>query len=235
MKVEIWSDIMCPFCYIGKRKFEQALELFEHKDKIQVEWKSFQLDPSMPERSDESQVQYLVKRKGFSEDQVLTMLQHVTQMAQDVGLDYHLEKAIMANSLRAHRLIQWAKTWDKGDAMEERLFKAYFIEGLDLSDINTLESLALEIGLPEDKISQAFDLDVFLQMAEKDFAEAQQLGISGVPFFVFDRKYGVSGAQDPQVFLNTLNQAYQEWFLQPQADISIQSDGLSCDMNGHCE
>lgn len=235
MKVEIWSDIMCPFCYIGKRKFEQALERFEHKDKINVEWKSFQLDPTMPERCEESQEQYLVKKKGFSESQVKGMLQQVTQMANDVGLDYHLDKAIMGNSLRAHRLIQWAKTMGKGDAIEERLFKAYFIDGLDLSDSATLKALAIEIGLPEAKVDQAFELEVFLQMAERDFAEAQQLGISGVPFFVFDRKYGVSGAQAPEVFLNTLNQSFQEWSQGTQSQMSTQTDGPSCDANGQCE
>src|SRR5690606_10786440 len=124
MKIEIWSDVMCPFCYIGKRHFETALTKFADKENIEVEWKSFQLDPSMPEISNESQEDYLVKRKGMSPEQVKGMLANVTQMAKQAGLEYHLDKSVMVNSQKAHQLIQFAKTRNLGNEIEERLFKA---------------------------------------------------------------------------------------------------------------
>src|SRR5690606_37140111 len=137
MKVEIWSDIMCPFCYIGKRNFETALAQFADKESVEVEWKSFQLDPTMPEVAQESQVDYSVKRKGMDREQVQTMLAQVTEMARQVGLEYHLDQSVMVNSEKAHCLIQYAKGKNLGDAMEERLFRAYFTEGKNVADTET--------------------------------------------------------------------------------------------------
>lgn len=129
MKIEIWSDVICPFCYIGKRNFEAALEQFADKKNIEVIWKSFQLDPAIPEVATESYTDYLVKRKGMAVEQVQGMLSNVTQMATQVGLDYHLDQSIIVNSLKAHQLIQFAKLKNLGSEAEERLFKAFFIEG----------------------------------------------------------------------------------------------------------
>ena len=129
IKVEIWSDVMCPFCYIGKRKFESALAQFKDKDKVEIVWKSFQLNPNQITDPSKSTVQYLAETKGWSMDYTRSTIQHVTGMAESVGLHYDFDKAVVANSFDAHRLIQFAKSKGKGDAAEERLFKAYFTEG----------------------------------------------------------------------------------------------------------
>ena len=211
MKIEIWSDIICPFCYIGKRNFETALAQFNEKDQVEVVWKSFQLDPSVPEVAEESQQDYLVKRKGMSASQVKSMLDNVTQMAKNAGLEYHLDQSVMVNSFKAHRLIQLAKKKGLGNEVEERLFSAFFTEGLNVADTETLIGLGKEIGLDEESIKNALENKKYAEMIYKDIDEAQTLGVRGVPFFVFDRKYGVSGAQPPEQFLQTLDKSFSEW------------------------
>lgn len=235
MKIEIWSDIMCPFCYIGKRNFEAALEQFADKDKIEVEWKSFQLDPTIPEVAEESQEDYLVKRKGMSKEQVQGMLANVTQMAKQVGLEYHLDKSVMVNSQKAHQLIQFAKTKKLGDQIEERLFKAFFTEGKNIADIETLTQLGVDVGLEKDELQAAFTDDQYRYQMSQDIQEGQQLGVRGVPFFVFDRKYGISGAQPSEAFLDTLSKSFTEWkAANPEVKLQM-SQGQSCDTQGNCE
>lgn len=235
MKIEIWSDIMCPFCYIGKRNFEAALEQFADKDKIEVEWKSFQLDPTIPEVAEESQEDYLVKRKGMSKEQVQGMLANVTQMAKQVGLEYHLDKSVMVNSQKAHQLIQFAKTKSLGDQIEERLFKAFFTEGKNIADIETLTQLGVDVGLEKDELQAAFTDDQYRYQMSQDIQEGQQLGVRGVPFFVFDRKYGISGAQPSEAFLDTLSKSFTEWkAANPEVKLQM-SQGQSCDTQGDCE
>lgn len=236
MKIEIWSDVMCPFCYIGKRNFEAALAQFADKENIEVEWKSYQLDPSLPEvASNESQEDYLVKRKGMSREQVQGMLANVTEMAKQAGLDYHLDKSVMVNSQKAHQLIQFAKTKNLGDLIEERLFKAYFTEGKNVADIETLTQLGKEIGLDENELQAAFTDDQYLYQMKQDIQEGQNIGVQGVPFFVFDRKYGVSGAQPAEAFLETITKSFGEW-REKNPEVKLQmTQGQSCDVNGSCE
>lgn len=202
---------MCPFCYIGKRNFEKALDQFKEKDQVEVIWKSFQLDPSVPEVAEESQQDYLVKRKGMSAAQVKSMLDNVTQMAKNAGLEYHMDQSVMVNSFKAHRLIQLAKEKDLGNEAEERLFSAFFTEGLNVADKDTLVQLGKEIGIDEASILQALQEEKYAELIHSDIEEAQALGVRGVPFFVFDRKYGVSGAQPPEQFLQTLEKSFSEW------------------------
>src|SRR6218665_2873452 len=159
MKVEIWSDVMCPFCYIGKRKFENALAQFEHKENVEIVWKSFQLNPSMKTVPGKSINQYLAEIKGWSVEQAKTMNDRVTGIAKAVGLHYDFDKAVVANSFDAHRLIQFAKTKGKGDAAEEALFKAYFTEGKNTADHAVLLDLAKSIGLAEAETKQVLDSD----------------------------------------------------------------------------
>ena len=211
MKIEIWSDVMCPFCYIGKRNFEMALADFPDKDKIEVEWKSFQLDPTVPEVATESQEDYLVKRKGMSREQVKGMLANVTEMARQAGLEYHLDKSVMVNSQKAHQLIQFAKTKGLGDEVEEVLFRAFFTDGKNVADLETLKELGKEAGLDEKELESAFTDDQFKYKMNQDIQEARSIGVTGVPFFVFDRKYGVSGAQPSEAFLDTLRKSFTEW------------------------
>lgn len=208
MKVEIWSDVMCPFCYIGKRKFEAALQQFAGKDDVVVEWKSYQLNPDMVTDTTKSTVDYLAESKGWTKEYTRETISYVVNMAKEVGLNYNFDKAVVANSFDAHRLIQLAKSKGKGDLMEERLFKAYFVEGKNTADHGTLTQLAVEIGLPEAEVTAVLNSDKFAAEVRRDVAESEQLGIRGVPFFVIDRKFGISGAQDSQVFLDSLNKAF---------------------------
>jgi predicted DsbA family dithiol-disulfide isomerase len=210
MKVEIWSDIMCPFCYIGKRKFEQALQSFENKEEIEIEWKSFQLDPEIVSNKNRSVNEYLAERKGWSVEQARKLNADVTSMAKEVGLDYDFDKAIIANSFDAHRLIQFAKTKGLGDVAEEALFRAYFTEGKNIADTGTLIALGVGIGLDQAEVKQMLESDSFGDEVQMDIYEAQQVGVRGVPFFVVDNKYAVSGAQSPEVFRQVLERAVIE-------------------------
>ena len=212
MKVEIWSDIMCPFCYIGKRHYEEAIKQFADSANVELEWHSFQLDPDLPKPASKlSAYDYLAQRKGISKEQSMAMHQNVIQMAKEAGLNYNYDKAVVANSFDAHRLIQFAKTKGLGDEAEERLFKAYFIEGKDMCNADTLMALAKDMGLNEAEAKEVISGTAFSDEVKKDIKEAEQIGVSGVPFFVFDRKYAVSGAQPSSQFLNVLQKSYAEW------------------------
>jgi len=210
MKIDIWSDIMCPFCYIGKRRLEAALEGFEHKDKVELVWHSFQLDPTIQSQQGKNLYQYLAERKGMPLERSKQMHDQLTQTAKEAGLTYNFDKAVIANSFDAHRLIQLAKKHGLGDAAEERLFKAYFTEGKDMSDHATLLQLGTEIGLDDAEIKQMLESNAYADAVHSDIATAEQLRINGVPFFVLDNKYGVSGAQPVELFSNALQQAWAE-------------------------
>jgi predicted DsbA family dithiol-disulfide isomerase len=210
MKVEIWSDIMCPFCYIGKRKFESALAQFEHKGDVEIVWKSFQLNPDMKTEVGKNINQYLAEIKGWSVEQSKEMNDRVTGMAKQVGLDYDFNKAVVANSFNAHRLIQLAKKTGKGDAAEERLFKAYFTEGKNVDDLHVLSQLAVEIGINITEADEVLKSSAFSDEVNQDVYEAQQVGVRGVPFFVLGNKYAVSGAQESATFLQALKTTWNE-------------------------
>jgi predicted DsbA family dithiol-disulfide isomerase len=210
MKVEIWSDVMCPFCYIGKRRFEQALVQFPHKENIEVTWKSFQLNPGMKTDPGKNINQYLADIKGWSLEQARQMNDHVTKMAAEVGLHYDFDKAVVANSLDAHRLVQFAKTLNKGDAMEEQLFNAYFTQGKNIADHITLSELATAIGLDATAVKEVLDSNDYADAVERDIYEAQQIGVRGVPYFVLNDRYAISGAQAIETFLGALNKAWEE-------------------------
>jgi predicted DsbA family dithiol-disulfide isomerase len=207
MHVEIWSDIMCPFCYIGKRRFEKALKDFPGKENVTVEWKSFQLNPDMKTAPEKNINQYLAEVKGWSVKQAGEANARVTAMASSEGLHYDLGKAVVANSFDAHRLIQLAKANKKGDEAEERLFKAYFSEGKNIADHETLIQLGREIGLDPQTVKTMLESTEYSDAVASDIGEASRIGVRGVPFFVFDRKYAVSGAQETEVFENTLKRA----------------------------
>ncbi|MEO8534302.1 MAG: DsbA family oxidoreductase [Flavobacterium sp.] len=206
MKIEIWSDIMCPFCYIGKRQLESALAEFPN-DEFEIEWKSFQLDPTIEPQSGKDVYTFLAERKGMSVEQSIEMHKGVTERAKSVGLDYHFDKAIISNSFTAHRIIQLAKTKKLGDEMEEIFFKAYFTEGRDLNDGPTLLELAEKAGLDRNETLKVLENEnLFLSDVHTDIMEAQKIGVQGVPFFVFDRKYAISGAQPVETFVQTIKE-----------------------------
>jgi predicted DsbA family dithiol-disulfide isomerase len=232
MKVEIWSDVMCPFCYIGKRRFEDALGKSIHKDEIEIEWKSFQLNPDMVTDPGININQYLAGVKGWSLEQAKEMNAHVTEMAAEAGLTYNFDKAVVANSFKAHRFTHLAKKHGLGDVAEEQLFKAYFTDGKNTDDINTLIELGTAIGLDAAEVKQTLESDAFAEEVKFDIYESQQLGVRGVPFFVLDRKYGVSGAQSVPVFEETIEKAFTEWQqANPKLDII---EGESCGPDGNC-
>lgn len=211
MKVEIWSDVMCPFCYIGKRKFEAALEEFPHKNDIKVEWKSFQLNPHMKTDPRKNINEYLAEHKSVSLFQAKQMNDRVTEMAKEVGLHYDFDKAIVANSFDAHRLSHLSKKHGKQNELEEQLFKAYFTDGKNTADHETLIQLGSEIGIDAEEIHRMLISDEYSDAVQQDAYEAQQVGARGVPFFIFDDKYAVSGAQPSKLFLQVIEKAYNEW------------------------
>jgi predicted DsbA family dithiol-disulfide isomerase len=210
MKIEIWSDVMCPFCYIGKRHFEKALVGLPAKEHIEIEWKSFQLNPDMTSEPGVKIHQYLSRVKGVSIQQAESMNQHVTAMAAESGLQYDMDKVVIGNSHDAHRIIQLAKTKNLGDQAEEFFFKSYFCEGKDIADHAFLQSAGEAIGLSSSEVKEVLTTDAFSDAVKNDIQEAAQLGIQGVPFFVIDRKYGISGAQPVEVFMNTLEKAQSQ-------------------------
>lgn len=234
MKVEIWSDVMCPFCYIGKRKFEAAMSKFSDAAGIELEWKSFQLDPTIESGHGKDLYQYLSERKGISYEQAVQMNTQVTSMAAAVGITFNPASAVVANSFDAHRLIHLAKQNGLGDEAEERLFKSYFTESQDFGDLNTLTQLGKEIGLDEATVKETLTSDAFTAEVNKDINEAQALGIRGVPFFVFDRKYAVSGAQAPEAFLEVLDKSFAEWRKSNPAGLEI-IEGQVCTPDGACD
>ncbi|RYG01889.1 MAG: DsbA family oxidoreductase [Chitinophagaceae bacterium] len=216
MQVEVWSDIMCPFCYIGKRNYEAALAQFGDKDNVEITWKSFQLNPDIPKEGEPGAgehgnvYQYVADMKGMSYEQSVKMHETVVQTAQRAGLEYNFDKAKITNSFKAHRLIQKAKSLGLGDAAEERLFYANFTEGLDYGTDAVLYQLGKEIGLTTEQVAEALTDDEYALAVSDDIREARQIGVNGVPFFVFDRKYAISGAQPPELFLQTLEKAFGE-------------------------
>lgn len=208
MTIEIWSDIVCPFCYLGKRKLEKAMEEFEHQDSIDVIYKSYQLMPHVKTDPGLSINAFLAREKGMSMEQARQMNEYVTEQAAALDLRYRLDNAVVANTLRAHRLLHHAKNQGKQVETKEKLLKAYFTEGKNIDDRNTLLELATEIGLTNSE--KILDSDEYASDVREDILESRQLGVKGVPFFVFDRKYAISGAQDLSVFSNTLNQAFEK-------------------------
>ncbi|MDT3402426.1 DsbA family oxidoreductase [Mucilaginibacter terrae] len=233
MKIQIWSDVMCPFCYIGKRRFEEALSAFEYKDKVQIEWKSFQLNPQLKTDTSISINQYLADAKGWTLDYAKQLNSQVTDMAAQVGLTYNFDDAVVANSFNAHRFTHLAKKYGKGDAAEEQLFQAYFTNGQNIDDIDTLIALGEATGLDATETREVLNSNTYAEQVHHDIYEAEQLGIRGVPFFVMNNHYAVSGAQATEVFLNTLVSAYAEYSQQQSSGLNI-TEGPSCEVDGDC-
>jgi predicted DsbA family dithiol-disulfide isomerase len=230
MKVEIWSDVMCPFCYIGKRKFETALAQIPQKEQVEVIWKSFQLNPNLKTDPSKSTIQHLAESKGWSLDYTKSVTSHVTQLAENVGLTFNFDKAVVANSFDAHRFSAFAKTKGLQDAAEERLFDAYFTEGKNTADHDTLAQIGADIGLHAAEIKKMLATDAFTEDVKHDMLQAQQFGINGVPYFVFNEKYAVSGAQDSSVFLQVLTKTFDEM----AQDTPSVSTGETCAIDGDC-
>ncbi|SFE87838.1 DsbA family oxidoreductase [Alteribacillus iranensis] len=207
MKIEVWSDMVCPFCYIGKRRLEAALDNFKGKDSVIVEFRSFELDPSAKKNTGKSIHEGLASKYGMPVEKAKQMNDQVAEQAKQVGLDYQFDKVIPTNTTDAHRLSHYAKTQGKMNLLTERLMKAYFTEGLDIGDHDTLVSLADDIGLDKEEAAKILDGDGYLDEVRLDQQKGVEAGVRGVPFFLFDGKYAVSGAQPVEAFTEALGKA----------------------------
>lgn len=234
MKVEIWSDIMCPFCYIGKRKFEQALEQFEYSNNIEVRWRSFELAPDLKTDPSINTYEYLAEQKGWTLDYTKKVHARLTETAKEVGLDYNFDTVIPANSFNAHRLSHLAAKHGLQNKAEEQLFAAHFTEGKNIDDEETLIQIGVEIGLQEEEIRTILQSDQYKDDVRQDIVMARRVGVQGVPFFVINNKYAVSGAQQSSVFLEVLQKAYQEFKKESSFETVGNADGPACSPDGNC-
>ncbi|CAM4516641.1 MAG: DsbA family oxidoreductase [Paenibacillus macerans] len=210
MKIEVWSDFSCPFCYIGKRRLEKALEAFEHREEVQVVYRSFELDPEAPKDAELSIHELLAVKYGLSLLQAKESNQNVAAQAKAEGLDYHFDTAIPTNTFDAHRLSHYAGEKGKAKEMTERLYRAYFTDSLHIGDRDTLVRLAEEAGLDGREAGEVLDQNRYADQVLGDEREARQLGIRGVPFVVLRGKYAVSGAQPLEIFQGALLRAWED-------------------------
>ena len=210
MKIEVWSDFVCPFCYIGKRRLETALEAFPNKESVTVEYKSYQLDPTARHIPGKDFYETFSELKGMPLGQVKTMNHQVGEQAKTVGLDYRFDAMQYANTFDAHRVAQFAIKNGKGNEITERFLYAYFTESELLSDHDTLVKLADQVGLDGDEVKKLLQSEKYSQQVNEDIDVARQIGVQGVPFFVFNEKYAVSGAQPSEVFTEVLEKVWEE-------------------------
>lgn len=210
MKIEVWSDYVCPFCYIGKRRLEEAIESTGLHGKVEVVFKAYELDPNSPKESDESVQVELAEKYGMSIDEAKNMTKNVEVQAKSVGLNYDFDKMTPANTFDAHRIAKLAVEEGVAPEVTERLLKAYFIEGEKIGREDILLRLAEEAGVSSDRAKEVLDSDEFADDVRMDIAEAGQIGVKGVPFFVINRKYAISGAQPAEAFADALKKAAEE-------------------------
>ena len=210
MKIEVWSDFACPFCYIGKTRFDNALNKFEHKDQVEVIYKAYLLNPSAPKVMEGTAVEAFAKGHRVTPEQAKAKFKMFVDSAKSVGLDYNYDIIQMTNTLDAHRIAKWAEQFDKKELVTSRFMKAYFTDGLSLADHDTLLSLVEELGLDKELAKEVLDSNKFESDVRAEIEEGRSVGVRGVPFFVLNRKYGISGAQQEDYFLESLKVLYKE-------------------------
>ncbi|RLL42071.1 DsbA family oxidoreductase [Oceanobacillus piezotolerans] len=237
MKIEVWSDFVCPFCYIGKRRLEHAMEKFSHRDNIVLEYKSYQLDPTAKHIPGKDFYQTFSELKGLPLNQVKAMNGQVGEQAAAIGLTYNFDTMKYANTFDAHRAAKFAETKGKGKEITERFLYAYFTESKLMSDHDTLAELAEEVGLDKEEVKEVMESNRYAKEVREDINVAHQIGVRGVPFFVFNEKYAVSGAQPEEVFHEVLNKVWEEEKDKPiiqEIDIAKNSETSYCTDDG-CE
>ncbi len=227
MRVEIWSDVVCPWCYIGKRRFEQALAGFPHRDQVEVVWRAFELDPAAPGERVGDYAQMLATKYGTSVERGQEMIDTMTAAAAQDGLDFRFDIARVGNTFDAHRLLHLAGERGIQDAVKERLLRATFTEGEPIGNAETLVRLVGEAGLDPDEARAVLQDDRYADEVRADERHAQRFGISGVPFFVIDRTYGVSGAQSAEVLRQVLDKAWED--SRPVQLVTTGGAGPGCD------
>lgn len=237
MKIEVWTDIMCPYCYIGKKFYEKAIEQFEHADEIDLEWKAFQLNPNLPDKGNGVPVvEYLTGQMGLSNSKLKTMFDSLEKLSEEAGAHFNLPNAIAANTNDAHRLIKLAATKGVDSAVLNALSKAYFEEGKDYSDIDLLVSIGLEAGLEEQEIRDMLNGDQYKYEIKQDIQEAANLGFDTVPTFLMDRRQAIVGSEPASLFVKVLNKAYNAWKSRTDEAAKPEiSKGKSCSIDGTCE
>ncbi len=226
MHVEIWSDIVCPWCYVGKRRFEAALEQFAHRDEVTVTWRSFELDPSAPREREVDGATHLAQKYGRTREQAEQMQAQMTEVAAGEGLEFRFDRARAGTTFDAHRLLHLAEAHGRQDAVKERFLRAYLTEGEPIGDPDALQRLAVDAGLPEDEVREVLLTDRYAEEVREDERTASDLGISAVPFFVVDRAIGASGAQPPELLLELLRRA------RPEPALEVVADGAACGPDG---
>lgn len=234
MKVEIWSDIGCPFCYIGKQRFEDGLGLFASKDKVNVEYRSFQLDPYAEKYPAYDVHDLYVSKHGGSREEAKAVHKQFAQQAKSDGVDFQFDRIIPTHSLDAHRLIKFAGTYGKSAEVLELLYKAYFTDSKHIGDADTLADIAAEAGMDREKTLNVLESTQYVDEVRADGCEASSLGATGVPFFVINRKYAISGAQSSEVFLEALQKVWDEEHPLMTLDTTLnQESGNICE-DGYC-
>ena len=234
VSIEIWSDPMCPFCYIARRKLESALDQFSERDRVEITLKSFQLDPSAKFDPSSNAVQSIAKAKGMPELFVRHALSGIEAQARKEGLNFDFSKAKIANTFDAHRLCHFAATQDKGGEMEESLFKAFFVEGRNISDYDTLTQMGADLGLPEQEVRMILESGEFSDSVRQDMIEARQLGVRGLPYFLFNRQQSVGGLQSSSVYLKAMQKALADSQAAAPAGSIEDTAGKMCDLDGNC-
>ncbi|MBX3048733.1 MAG: DsbA family oxidoreductase [Anaerolineales bacterium] len=210
MKIDIWSDIGCPFCYLGTTQLNEALAGFEHRERVEISHHSFQLDPNAPRQTDMRVVEMLANKRGIPVEQAEAMNQQVAKAFEASGLSMNYKEAQPVNTFDAHRLVHFAASQGQQEAVLPRLFKAYFTDGENTADVETLVRLASEAGLDAEQTRAMLASDQYAAEVQADISRAAQLGIHGVPFFIFEGKYAISGAQGAEAFNRALQQVWEE-------------------------
>lgn len=210
MKIEVWSDFVCPFCYIGKRRLEEAVKKVQYEEEIELIFRSFELEKAAKKKYDENINEIIAKKYDIQVEEAKSLNDQIVSQAKAVGLNYNFEGLIPTNTFDAHRLLHYAKTKEKANELVERILKAYFVDSLNISDYQILSRLAFEVGLDSNEALKILECNEYVEEVRKDEEKASKLKISGVPYFVFNNKYAVSGAQPSEVFLEVLEKVKKE-------------------------
>lgn len=228
MKIQIWSDVYCPFCYIGEKTLEEALKKYPQAKDVEIEFKSFELDPNLDNKENLSMYDYVAKKYSLSDEQVRKNHEHIFERGVEVGIDFQFEKIVLANTFNAHRLLQFAKTKNKSLEMSQVLFKAMFTDGLDVNNYDVLVNLSEKVGFDKNEVREILESDAFTDEVRLDEYQGSAIGVRSVPFFLFDEKLAVSGAQHISTFESAIEKAFG---LKQQVEI-LGDDNSSCGPDG---
>lgn len=234
MKIEVWSDFVCPFCYIGKARLEHALEEFEEKNSVEMVYKSFELDPNAERNTGQNIHEKLAAKYGRSLEEARGMTANMTEQASMEGLDFQFDNMVPTNTFDSHRVAKFAESKGLGLSVAERFFKGVFTEGQDLGDHEVITKLAVEAGLTESDVTEVLAAGSYGDQVRAEESEAHQIGVQGVPFFVINRKYAISGAQPKEMFVQGLKKAFDEEKATPQFETFSQNEDAACTEDG-CE